>query len=247
MPGGGKGREGKRKRCTKIGQLLLRLHSPDEFTGRIFAPHGLSETALRAGHIPSAANIPWSQAVNEERTFKIAGRLKLLYESAGIDGRRSHDCRRVFASEHLNNNTPVRIIQALLGHASLGAVMICARLYASRLVEEHRKTVRGLYNTHYGEEGLKNPTAEEWAAFAASCNLRDMGTHLCALPTGEHCPRGLICLGCADAQPKRSAVPIFRRMFASHQCSLSAARDHNEPAGQIAARELEIVRIKRAL
>jgi hypothetical protein len=32
----------------------------------------------------------------------------------------------------------------------------------------------------------KNPTKEEWAAFAASCNLRDMGTHLCALPTGEH-------------------------------------------------------------
>lgn len=26
-----------------------------------------------------------------------------------------HDCRHVFASEHLNNNTPVHIIQALLG------------------------------------------------------------------------------------------------------------------------------------
>jgi hypothetical protein len=24
-----------------------------------------------------------------------------------------------------------------------------------------------------------NPTAEEWSAFAANCNLRDMGTHLC--------------------------------------------------------------------
>jgi len=53
--------------------------------------------------------------------------------------------------------------------------------------------------------------------FAASCNLRDMGTHLCALPTGEHCPEGLICLGCAHAQPKKSAVPIFRRMLASHE------------------------------
>jgi integrase len=30
-----------------------------------------------------------------------------------------HDCRRVFASEHLNNNTPVHVIQALLGHSSL--------------------------------------------------------------------------------------------------------------------------------
>jgi len=62
-----------------------------------------------------------------------------------------HDCRRVFASEHLNNNTPVHIIQALLGHASPDTVMIYAKLYPSRLVEEYRKTVRGLYNSHYGE------------------------------------------------------------------------------------------------
>jgi integrase len=158
-----------------------------------------------------------------------------------------HDCRRVFASEHLNNNTPVHIIQALLGHASPDTVMIYAKLYPSQLIEEYRKTVRSLYNAYYGEDGLKNPTAEEWAAFTASCNLRDMGTHLCALPTGEHCPKGLICLGCAHAQPKKSAVPIFRRMLASHGRSLAAARGHSEPAGQIAAREMEIVRIKGAL
>lgn len=158
-----------------------------------------------------------------------------------------HDCRRVFASEHLNNNVPVHVIQALLGHASPETVMIYAKLYPSKLIEEYRKTVRGLYNAHYGEEGLKNPTKDEWTAFAASCNLRDMGTHLCALPTGEHCPRGLVCLGCTHAQPKKSAVPVFRRMLASHQRSLSAAHEHNEPAGQIASRELEIIRIKGAL
>ena len=158
-----------------------------------------------------------------------------------------HDCRRVFASEHLNNNTPVHVIQALLGHASPDTVMIYAKLYPSHLIEEYRKTVRSLYNAYYGEDGLKNPNAAEWAAFAASCNLRDMGTHLCALPTGEHCPKGLICLGCAHAQPKKSAVPIFRRMLASHERSLAAARGHSEPAGQIAAREIEIVRIRGAL
>jgi integrase len=158
-----------------------------------------------------------------------------------------HDCRRVFASEHLNSNTPVHVIQALLGHASLDTVMIYAKLYPSQLIEEYRKTVRGLYNAYYGEDGLRNPTVTEWEAFSASCNLRDMGTHLCALPTGEHCPRGLVCLGCTHAQPKKSAAPIFRRMLASHQRSLTAARSHNEPAGQIAAREMELVRIKDAL
>jgi hypothetical protein len=158
-----------------------------------------------------------------------------------------HDCRRVFASEHLNNNTPVHHIQALLGHASPDTVMIYAKLYPGQLIEEYRKTVRSLYDAYYCEDGLKNPTAEEWAAFAASCNLRDMGTHLCALPTGEHCPKGLICLGCAHAQPKKSAVPIFRRMLTSHVRSLVAARGYSEPAGQIAAREMEIVTIRGAL
>lgn len=125
----------------------------------------------------------------------------------------------------------MHIIQTLLGHASPDTVMIYAKLYPSRLIEEYRKTVRGLYNTHYGEDGLKSPTTEEWAAFAANCNLRDMGTHLCALPTGEHCPSGLICLGCTHAQPKKSAVPIFRRMLgSSHQRSLNTAREQNEPA-----------------
>ena len=95
-----------------------------------------------------------------------------------------HDCRRVFASEHLNNNTPVHVIQALLGHSSSDTVMIYAKLYPSQLIEEYRKTVRSLYNAYYGDDGLKNPTAEEWAAFAASCNLRDMGTHLSHLPAG---------------------------------------------------------------
>jgi hypothetical protein len=42
-------------------------------------------------------------------------------------------------------------------------------------------------------------------------------------------------------------VPIFRRMLDSHERGLVAPRDHSEPAGQIAAREMEIVRIKGAL
>ena len=74
-----------------------------------------------------------------------------------------------------------------------------------------------------------------------------MGTHVCALPTGEHCSRGLVCLGCHHAQPKKSAAPVFRRMIASHTRALARARDAGEPAGQIAARELEIDRLRAAL
>jgi hypothetical protein len=115
------------------------------------------------------------------------------------------------------------------------------------LVDEYRKTVRGLYNAVHGEASFRNPTAAEWAAFEVNCSMRDMGTHLCALPTGEHCPKGLVCLGCVHAQPKKSAVPIFRRMLASHQRELAAAKGRSEPAGQVAARELEVARINSAL
>ncbi|MGH9251069.1 MAG: tyrosine-type recombinase/integrase, partial [Acidimicrobiales bacterium] len=166
-------------------------------------------------------------------TNTIRGRLRWLSGQAGArhaDGSplvlTPHDCRRVFASEHLNAHTPVHVIQALLGHATINTVMIYAKLYPTELVEEYRKAMRGLYGDVYGPDATTTPTAEEWAAFAASCSLRDMGTHICALPTGEHCPRGLVCLGCSHAQPKKSAAPTFRRMLASHTRALERARDH---------------------
>lgn len=74
-----------------------------------------------------------------------------------------------------------------------------------------------------------------------------MGTHVCALPAGDHCSRGLVCLGCTHAQPKKSATPIFRRMLLSHRRALAEGRRHSEPNGQLAARELEITRIEGAI
>lgn len=65
---------------------LVDVRSVDEFTGKVIAPPGMSETAQRGGHIPGAANIPWAQAVNEDGTFKSADALKQLYGSKGITG-----------------------------------------------------------------------------------------------------------------------------------------------------------------
>ena len=69
------------------GAALVDVRSVDEFTGKVLAPPGMSETAQRGGHIPGAANIPWSQAANEDGTFKSADALKQLYEGKGVDGR----------------------------------------------------------------------------------------------------------------------------------------------------------------
>ena len=65
---------------------MVDVRSPKEFTGEILAPPEYpTEHAQRGGHIPSAVNIPWAQAVNDsDGTFKSADELKKLYESKGI-------------------------------------------------------------------------------------------------------------------------------------------------------------------
>jgi len=70
----------------KVAGSLVDVRSVDEFTGKIIAPPGMSETAQRAGHIPTAANIPWAQAANEDGTFKSADQLKQLYQGKGVTG-----------------------------------------------------------------------------------------------------------------------------------------------------------------
>ncbi|SFP74605.1 thiosulfate sulfurtransferase [Amycolatopsis arida] len=65
---------------------LVDVRSPDEFSGKLLAPaHLPQESAQRAGHIPTAVNVPWSKAANEDGTFKSAEELAELYEEAGLD------------------------------------------------------------------------------------------------------------------------------------------------------------------
>ncbi len=73
-----------KSRLEKSGFGLVDVRSNDEYTGKIIAPPGMSETAQRAGHIPGAANIPWSQAVAEDGTFKGKEQLQGLYGGKGI-------------------------------------------------------------------------------------------------------------------------------------------------------------------
>jgi len=71
-------------------QNLVDVRSPDEFAGRLFAPaHLPQETAQRAGHIPTAINVPWSKAANEDGTFRSDDELRKLYADAGVDPSRN--------------------------------------------------------------------------------------------------------------------------------------------------------------
>jgi thiosulfate/3-mercaptopyruvate sulfurtransferase len=65
---------------------LVDVRSPDEFAGKLVAPaHLPQEGAQRPGHIPTALNVPWSKAANEDGTFKSDDELRKLYEEQGLD------------------------------------------------------------------------------------------------------------------------------------------------------------------
>src|SRR5438552_2060811 len=66
------------------GRAMVDVRSPAEFSGEILAPPGLPETAQRAGHIPSAINVPWAQAANEDGTFKSKEQLAQIYQGKGV-------------------------------------------------------------------------------------------------------------------------------------------------------------------
>jgi thiosulfate/3-mercaptopyruvate sulfurtransferase len=68
-------------------QNLVDVRSPDEFSGKLLAPaHLPQEQSQRAGHIPTALNVPWSKAANEDGTFKSDDDLRALYVGeAGLD------------------------------------------------------------------------------------------------------------------------------------------------------------------
>jgi len=61
---------------------LIDVRSPPEYSGeRMHMPEYPNEGALRGGHIPGAANVPWARAINpDDGTFKTADELRSIYE-----------------------------------------------------------------------------------------------------------------------------------------------------------------------
>ncbi|SRR6266568_5047450 len=96
---------------------LVDVRSPDEFSGKILAPaHLPQEQSQRPGHIPSAINVPWSKAANEDGTFRTDAELAELYKDAGLDGEKETIayCRIGERSSHT-----WFVLQELLGHKNV--------------------------------------------------------------------------------------------------------------------------------
>jgi thiosulfate/3-mercaptopyruvate sulfurtransferase len=96
---------------------MVDVRAPAEYSGELLAPEALpQEGAQRGGHIPSAANVPWGQAVAEDGTFKSADDLQALYGGKGIDGSKETIayCRIGERSSHT-----WFVLTQLLGHTNV--------------------------------------------------------------------------------------------------------------------------------
>jgi thiosulfate/3-mercaptopyruvate sulfurtransferase len=63
-----------------FGNPLIDVRSPEEYNGeRTSAPAYPEEGALRAGHIPTAASVPWARAAAPDGTFKSRAELDAIY------------------------------------------------------------------------------------------------------------------------------------------------------------------------
>lgn len=70
----------------KADVALVDIRSADEYSGKVIAPAGIQELAVRAGHVPGAVNVPWGEAVAADGTFKPVEDLRKVYAAKGIDG-----------------------------------------------------------------------------------------------------------------------------------------------------------------
>ncbi|OZB88725.1 MAG: sulfurtransferase [Microbacterium sp. 14-71-5] len=69
-----------------LGNPLIDVRSPEEYNGsRTSAPAYPEEGALRAGHIPTAQNVPWAKVDAEDGGFKPRTELEAIYlDGAGL-------------------------------------------------------------------------------------------------------------------------------------------------------------------
>ncbi len=65
-----------------LGRPMVDVRSPQEYTGeKLHMPDYPQEGAVRGGHIPGAASVPWARAAAEDGTFKSRADLEAIYQT----------------------------------------------------------------------------------------------------------------------------------------------------------------------
>ena len=65
-------------------ELVLDARAAGRFTGAVPEPRA----GMRSGHIPGSANVPYTDLLNADGTFRPVSEIKVLFAKAGVDGSR---------------------------------------------------------------------------------------------------------------------------------------------------------------
>ena len=65
-------------------ELVLDARAAGRFTGAVPEPRA----GMRSGHIPGSANVPYTDLLNADGTFRPAGEVRARLEAAGVDGKK---------------------------------------------------------------------------------------------------------------------------------------------------------------
>jgi thiosulfate/3-mercaptopyruvate sulfurtransferase len=64
-----------------LGKPMVDVRSPGEYSGELLhMPDYPQEGAVRGGHIPGAASVPWARAAAEDATFRTRAELEAIYQ-----------------------------------------------------------------------------------------------------------------------------------------------------------------------
>ena len=221
------------------------------------------------GHVPPVDNfdiherkpLPRAPYLLQGRTRpNMIGRTTIREMLAGISrraGARTHDGQPLLvlrmtvvgSSPRSTSTTARRRMSCASCWATSGStpVMIYAKLYPGALVDAYRRHVRGLYQI--SARPRRPARADRRGVGGSRAELRPSrhGRASLRAPCGRALSKGLVCLGCAHAQPKKSAMPLFERMRASHARQLERAERAQGASGPARRPTTGAPRIESAL
>jgi hypothetical protein len=155
---------------------------------------------------------------------------------------RSHDFRRLFATEAVNNGLPIHIAAKLLGHTDLNTTRGYVAVYEDEVVrhyQAHLARRRAFRPPHE----YRQPNDAEWAEFAQHFRRRQMALGECYRPYGTDCPHEHACVRCPMLRMDEGQLPRLVQIEKDTLRLLKEARTKGWE-GEAAGLETTLIHIK---
>jgi len=155
---------------------------------------------------------------------------------------RSHDFRRLFATEAVNNGLPIHIAAKLLGHTDLNTTRGYVAVYEDEVVR-HYQTHLARRRAFRPPHEYRQPSDAEWREFAQHFRRRQMALGECYRPYGTECPHEHACVRCPMLRMDAGQLPRLVQIEKDTYRLLKEART-NGWEGEAAGLETTLIHIK---